>query len=947
VSGAHEVVGRAEELAALGTLLGRARTRSGPAVAALVGEPGIGKTRLLAEAARLVAGMRVFRLVGYEPERQVPLGAAADLLRRLSRAGAEGERLAALLAAEMPDESGLEALRVFEAAYRVLTTMAPAVLIVDDVQWADELSLALTHYLLRAADADEVTVVALCGARPTAESETFLRSIGELIEDESRVLRLSLGPLDRPAGIRLAQNVNPALDETVAEKLWSTGAGSPFWIEMAGRASSLPDEHGSVIAASLRGLSPDGGSGLAGLVVAGRPAGVAELADVLGWPPARTEHALTDLVSRGLAVASGGTFRTAHDLVREAALAQVPDAQRTALHAAFADKLRRGARGDLRLLMEGLEHADAAGVATADLALEIARLPQRRLLGLAGLARLGAIAERPTTDVAATSALQVELAGLAEELSDHEEACDRYAALSESLPTAAERAAAAVRAARHAVEVDRSLPAAHLLERARRDGGDNPWTLVVADALDFQRLVWLEHDAAAARPYRERASRRARELVAAVGSVDALSVAEREAYTQALDAERVALLMDDDILGMLGKFDEMVDATRGLGERHVDVKLSAFFALRFLNRWPEAETRTAAALREAQQRIYPGLVAFGAYELALAVYMQGRVAEAAELYANAQQLGLRIDKAMEVADTWLTGLRQVIDASLGDWRSAMRSLQEEADRQPNPHCRLGVRLRAAMCAARFAPAESREAVVELLVAADADAVAADCVRCLWELRVISAELFARVGELQRAMTLLDQWDATHPSPHPRAAFLRAQSGAVVAAATGQANAIDLLRVSVDAAADASLRLDQLWMLVDLGSMLVNSGGDGAIDAWTAAAQLADELGAASEEALIRRKLRDIGVRRVQTTRVVDSIRGLEALSRRELEVTRLAAGGARNSDIAESLFISAKTVEQHLSRVFAKLDVHNRTELGAKYAAALATSQPDAAVARN
>jgi DNA-binding CsgD family transcriptional regulator len=68
---------------------------------------------------------------------------------------------------------------------------------------------------------------------------------------------------------------------------------------------------------------------------------------------------------------------------------------------------------------------------------------------------------------------------------------------------------------------------------------------------------------------------------------------------------------------------------------------------------------------------------------------------------------------------------------------------------------------------------------------------------------------------------------------------------------------------------------------------------------------------------------------------------LAGLSRRELEVARLAARGVRNAEIAESLFISTKTVEQHMWRVLAKLRVRNRAELSSRYAGKLSAANPD------
>lgn len=134
-------VGRADELAALERIVHNAISRRATTAAFLVGGPGSGKTRLLGEAA---ARIRVPSLVlaGHQSEREVPLAAASALFHELMRVPAEGERLAQLFD-RGPRAGPLEPLRVFEATYRALRRFGPALLIVDDLQWADPRTIAL------------------------------------------------------------------------------------------------------------------------------------------------------------------------------------------------------------------------------------------------------------------------------------------------------------------------------------------------------------------------------------------------------------------------------------------------------------------------------------------------------------------------------------------------------------------------------------------------------------------------------------------------------------------------------------------------------------------------------------------------------------------------------------------------------------------------------------
>ena len=85
-------VGRSDELAALAEI-SRGAVRGEVAVAVVVGDPGSGKSRLLGETATRTELPSHFRVVGFEPESEVPLASASEFLRALTGATPHGRRL--------------------------------------------------------------------------------------------------------------------------------------------------------------------------------------------------------------------------------------------------------------------------------------------------------------------------------------------------------------------------------------------------------------------------------------------------------------------------------------------------------------------------------------------------------------------------------------------------------------------------------------------------------------------------------------------------------------------------------------------------------------------------------------------------------------------------------------------------------------------------------------
>ena len=925
-------VGRTDELAVLRAAV--SDTGSGVRAVVVTADAGLGKTALLSEAIRHAGARRTLRIAGHEPEQRVPLGAVAAVLREL--ASTESATLLHALFSDHAKATRVVNMHVFEAVYRELTRLVPVLVAVDDLQWLDEESRALLHYVLRAASTDGVDLAIVAAGRRSPVTSSFVLALERMLPPTNGDVELALGPLDAGAGVELARLVNSALSDEEARQIWAATAGSPFWIELSARTRGPTESASTAVMDFLRDLSPDAAQCLGALVVVARPVDAAELAEALSWTTRQLEAATGELTLRGVVEADGTLLRITHDIVREAAREEIPPSVLAALHDRWAQTLRRHAGGDLQRLMEALEHLAGTAEPPGVLALEILQSPRRRMLGAQGMRRLSDVADA-TNDGQLHIQLQAELAALAAELGDQAEAMARWRRIAIAARSPCERAAAAVKAGRHAIEIGDGSLLQELIAQTRKEQCADPWVEVSVDALEYHRLAWIENEFASAQPYRQRALTKARQLMQSAGPVEELPEFARAALIEALDAERISLLMSDRLEEMVEVSEELIDATRGLGERHLDYRVGTCLERGFLNRWLECERLLLDVIAEARRNAYPGVLAYASYHLAVATYHMGRVEEAGALYAEAQRLGQHIDAAYELSFTWLSGLNHLIEASTGDWRAAVAALSLDAQRHPSAHNRLILWQRAATCAARYGGVPQRTEVDRLLQRAHADAEAAGCPRCMWELRLVTAELAARVGDLDEAARRVAEWDATYPNPHVRAEFLRARTGAVVAAAAHSPDAPAKLRDLRDRAAAGQLRLDETWALLDLGAALAAAADrDGAAEAWQEAALLANDLGARTEAALARSQLRAIGVRpNPPAARPAHATTAVAALTRRELEVAQLVAAGARNADVAAALFISPKTVEQHVSRVLTKLDVRSRAELAARHADAL------------
>jgi DNA-binding CsgD family transcriptional regulator len=886
-------VGREPEL----ELIGRALA-GGPGAVFVVGDPGSGKSRLASEALRRIGADTVVAIVGYEPERLVPLAAASDLLRELVPAFASAE----------VDAQGLEPIRLFEAAHRAVRERAPVLFAVDDVQWADDLSLALVHYLVRASvRAGDVRL--LCATRPDQRARRFADDVTRLFGPDD-VVEIGLTGLERADGVRLATELDPRLDDIRAREIWERAAGLPFWIEALARAGGEPVDAARLLTSRMRGAGPDASELLALLAVVARPLPEDSACALLGWPEGRLRSAADDLLVHGIVRLVGGTVGLAHDLLRDAAADGVPEPRRRALHRGIARWLEAAAGGDVAALREALEHRIASGEPALDLARALASSAQRRRLGRDGLLELAAIADEAPAD----DALHELVGELAQELGEHALSVQRWSDLALRVTDPGRRAAAFLQASRSAFELGPALPgrARVLLERVDRATSDV--LDVRARALEARILLWLEHrtpdGAAVAREAVERSDRLG-------DGQDA-----RRARFKALRAAYEAAMQEDRGEEMLALAQRLLEESATYAAR-VDALISRGLAQRFARPASEAIASFEAARELAAHHILPTQGVDAGFWLAQSLHDRGLVLEAERVAREAQELADRVGDVSRVR-AHVRRVADLVALTRGRREEGLYGLAADAESEPDPHYRIGSREVAMLFLARADGEAAASAVQSLVELARADATASGCPRCTNEFQVHAVEALARAGCVDAAVAELGRVEASVP-PAPVPLLFRLRAEGALAVARGSSDAVERLERARAAAVAVERELDELWIRFDLGRALVPTDRKRAADELRSVASRADELDAVTVREVSSRELRRLGVRTWRRGR--GSADG--TLSEREREVATLVAGGASNPEIAQALFLSRKTVERHVSNVLAKSGVRNRAELAA------------------
>jgi DNA-binding CsgD family transcriptional regulator len=391
-------VGRRTELAFLTDVL---VPGSGPRVVVLVGEAGVGKTRLAAEAVRRAraAGTTVLLGACLPLTDSVPFLPITEALRGLRSAGGKPgppevlERCAPHVRAELvrlipgwsaspqpgtpgPVE-GWQRGRLFLALRDLLTMLAAeghCAVVVEDLHWADGTTLDFLAYLC-AADRDGIVPVVLtCREEEIEPKRPVGRWFAELARQEG-VVQLPLSRLSHPeVAEQIRGLLGAAAPASFVDEVYARAEGNAFFTEqlVANTSGStpglaLPRSLAQLLIVQAEAIGEDSRSVLTTLAVAGRGLDESVLVSITGLTGPRLRLAVRELADARLIDRPGNDsrYRLRHALVGEAVVADMLDGDRRERHATVARVL--GTRAAADGSGEVAEHWAAAGDADEEM----------------------------------------------------------------------------------------------------------------------------------------------------------------------------------------------------------------------------------------------------------------------------------------------------------------------------------------------------------------------------------------------------------------------------------------------------------------------------------------------------------------------------------------------------------------------------------------------------
>ena len=379
-AGDPPLAGRKTELATLRDVLEHVCGRRGHVVS-IMGEAGVGKTRLVSEIAALAAERDGRTIVGraYETAQVLALGPWVDALR--GGLAADPEALNGLeptwraeLARVLPEADGrstrragpADTSRIFEAVDRLVARLAarqPLVIVLEDAHWADELTVRLAAYLSRRIDTRPVLLVLTARDEHLADAPLLDVALKELRE-HSRFLRLSLAALSRDETAILTHSLARAERDqgTIARldaDVWRISAGNPLLVVETVRAvrdapagrhadpASLPTRVREIVATRLERLSESARRVVSIASLVGRECDFRLLQHAAGLSDRAATEVVEELVRRRVFHGVGERLDFTHERIREVASQALVPVQRKAMHRLIATSMEDVYAGDL------------------------------------------------------------------------------------------------------------------------------------------------------------------------------------------------------------------------------------------------------------------------------------------------------------------------------------------------------------------------------------------------------------------------------------------------------------------------------------------------------------------------------------------------------------------------------------------------------------------------